>query len=96
MDPRLREAYSRCVREIARGVLSDLVNGLYDYLLIDLASITYGLKDLRSFPANVRFAIDYGYLKPRSSSSLITQGPSAKPWSGLGLNGLGPARPHAH
>lgn len=44
--------------------MPDLVNGLYDYLMIDLASITYGLKDPRAFLANVRLAIDYGYLKP--------------------------------
>ena len=64
MDPRLREAYSRCVREVARGLIPDLVNGLYDYLVIDLASITYGLKDPRAFLVNVRLAIDYGYLRP--------------------------------
>ena len=64
MDPRLRRIYSRCVVEVARGLLPDLVNGIYDYLMIDLASITYGLKDPRTFLVNVRLAIDYGYLKP--------------------------------
>ncbi|WP_252900476.1 hypothetical protein [Vulcanisaeta sp. JCM 14467] len=64
MDPKLRRVYSRCIREVVRGLLPDLVNGLYDYLMIDLASITYGLKDPRAFLANVRLAIDYGYLKP--------------------------------
>ena len=65
VDPRLRRTYSRCVREVVRGLLPDLVNGIYDYLMIDidLASITYGLKDPRAFLANVRLAIDYGYLK---------------------------------
>ena len=63
-DPKLRRAYSRCVREVARGSLPDLVNGFYDYLMIDLTSITYGLKDPRAFLANIRLAIDYGYLKP--------------------------------
>ncbi|GAB6945243.1 hypothetical protein [Vulcanisaeta sp. JCM 14467] len=64
MDPRLRKVYSKCITEIARGTLPDLVNDLYDYLMIDLASITYGLKDPRAFLVNVRLAIDYGYLKP--------------------------------
>ena len=64
MDPRLRRANLRCVVEVSRGLLPDLVNGLYDYLLIDLASITYGLRDPRTFLVNVRLAIDYDYLKP--------------------------------
>ena len=64
MDPRLRRVYSRCITEVARGTLPDLVNGIYDYLMIDLASITYGLKDPRAFLVNVRLAIDYDYLKP--------------------------------
>ncbi len=50
--------------EVARGTLPDLVNDLYDYLMIDLASITYGLKDPRAFLVNVRLAIDYDYLRP--------------------------------
>ena len=63
VDPKLRRTYSRCVREVARGSLPDLVNGVYDYLVIDLASITYGLRDSRAFLANVRLIIDYDYLK---------------------------------
>jgi hypothetical protein len=46
-------------------LLPDLVNGRYDYLIIDLASITYGLKSPRSFLVNIKLALDYGYLKPR-------------------------------
>jgi hypothetical protein len=65
MDPKLRRAYSRCVVEVSRGLLPDLVNGYYDYLIIDLASITYGVNDPRSFLVNMRLAIDYGYLEPR-------------------------------
>jgi hypothetical protein len=65
MDPKMREAYSRCSREVARGLLPDLVNGRFDYLVIDLASITYGLKRPRSFLVNMRLAMDYGYLKPK-------------------------------
>jgi hypothetical protein len=65
MDPRLRETYSRCVREVARGLLPDLVNGRYDYLVVDYSSIAYGLKSPRSFLVNTRLALDYGYLKPR-------------------------------
>jgi hypothetical protein len=61
----MREAYSRCSREVARGLLPDLVNGRFDYLVIDLASITYGLKRPRSFLVNMRLAMDYGYLKPK-------------------------------
>ena len=64
VDPKLRRAYSRCVREVSRGLLPDLVNGFYDYLMIDLASIAYGLKDPRAFLVNVRLAIDYDYLRP--------------------------------
>jgi hypothetical protein len=65
MDPKLREAYSRCVREVSRGLLPDLVNGRFDYLVIDLASITYGVSDPRPFLVNIRYALDYGYLRPR-------------------------------
>ena len=65
MDPRLRRVYSRCVVEVSRGPLPSLVNGAYDHLMIDLASITYGLKDPRAFLTNVRLAIEYGYLGPR-------------------------------
>ncbi len=64
MDPRLRRIYSRCITEIERGALPDLVNDKYDYLMIDLASITYGVKDPRTFLVNVRLAIDYDYLRP--------------------------------
>ena len=32
--------------------------------MISLASITYGIKDPRSFLANVSLAIDYDYLRP--------------------------------
>ena len=64
VDPRLRRVYLRCITEVARGTLPDLVNGFYDYLMVDLASITYGLRDPRSFLVNVRLAIDYGYLRP--------------------------------
>ncbi len=60
----MRRVYSRCVFEVARGLLPDLVNGVYDYLMVDLASIAYGFKDPRAFLVNVRLAIDYGYLKP--------------------------------
>jgi hypothetical protein len=65
MDPRTREAYSRCVRETSRGLLPDLVNGRYDYLIIDFSSIAYGLRRLMSFLVNIKLALDYGYLKPR-------------------------------
>ena len=64
VDPRLRKAHSRCVVKVARSLLPNLVNGVYDYLMIDLASITYGLRDPRAFLVNVRLAIDYGYLRP--------------------------------
>ena len=67
-DPRLRMVYSRCVIEVARGFLPDLVNGVYDCLIIDLASITYGLKGPRAFLMNVRLTIDYGYLKPSTAN----------------------------
>jgi len=65
MDPKMREAYSRCVMEASRGLLPDLVNGKYDYLIIDFPSIAYGLRRPRSFLTNIKLAIDYGYLKPR-------------------------------
>jgi len=65
MDPRLRETYSRCVREVSRGLLPDLVNGRYDYLIIDYPSIAYGLRRPRSFLVNIKLAMDYGYLKPK-------------------------------
>ncbi len=64
MDPRLRRFYSRCVLEVERGTLPDLVNDRYGYLMIDLASITYGLRDPRTLLMNVRLALDYDYLRP--------------------------------
>nr|KJR72234.1 MAG: hypothetical protein TU36_03330 [Vulcanisaeta sp. AZ3] len=64
MDPKLRKTYTKCIREISRGLLADLVNDQYDYLMIDLASITYGIKNPREFLYNIRLAIDYNYLKP--------------------------------
>lgn len=79
VDPRLRKAYSRCVRETARGLLPDLVNGFYDYLFIDLASITYGLRDPRAFLTNVRLAIDYDYLKPSVVFVIDYSKPEHKP-----------------
>ena len=75
----MRRVYSRCVVEVARGVLPDLVNGVYDYLMIDLASITYGLKDPRAFLVNVRLAIDYGYLKPSVVFVIDYSRPGHKP-----------------
>lgn len=65
MDPRLRRVYSRCVVEVERGLLPDLVNDRYDYLIIDLASITYAVRDPRAFLINIRLALDYDYLRPR-------------------------------
>jgi hypothetical protein len=65
MDPRTREAYSRCLVEVSRGLLPDLVNGRYDYLVVDYSSIAYGLKSPRSFLTNIKLALDYGYLKPK-------------------------------
>jgi hypothetical protein len=65
MDPKMREAYSRCVREVSRGLLPDLVNGRFDYLVIDFLSIAYGLRRPRSFLTNIKLAMDYGYLKPK-------------------------------
>ncbi|WP_069807501.1 hypothetical protein [Vulcanisaeta thermophila] len=64
MNPRLRRVFAKCVVEVGRGLLPDLVNDSYDYLHIDLASITYAVRDPRSFLVNIRLAIDYGYLKP--------------------------------
>jgi hypothetical protein len=46
-------------------LLPDLVNGKYDYLVIDFPSIAYGLRRPRSFLTNIRLALDYGYLKPK-------------------------------
>jgi hypothetical protein len=65
MDPRTREAYSRCLVEVSRGLLPDLVNGRFDYLVIDFGGVVYGLRRPRSFLTNIRLALDYGYLKPK-------------------------------
>ena len=65
MDPRTREAYPRCVMEASRGLLPDLINGKYDYLIIDFPSIAYGLSRPKSFLVNIKLALDYGYLKPK-------------------------------
>jgi hypothetical protein len=65
MDPKTREAYSRCLVEASRGLLPDLVNGKYDYLVVDYSSIAYGLRRPRSFLTNIKLALDYGYLKPK-------------------------------
>jgi hypothetical protein len=65
MDPKTREAYPRCVMEASRGLLPDLINGKYDYLIIDFPSIAYGLRRPRSFLVNIKLAMDYGYLRPK-------------------------------
>jgi hypothetical protein len=65
MDPKMREAYSRCLVEVSRGLLPDLVNGRFDYLVVDFSSIAYGLRRPRSFLVNIKLAMDYGYLKPK-------------------------------
>jgi hypothetical protein len=65
MDPKMREAYTRCLVEVSRGLLPDLVNGKYDYLMVDYSSIAYGLRRPRSFLVNIKLAMDYGYLKPK-------------------------------
>jgi hypothetical protein len=51
--------------EVSRGLLPDLVNGRFDYLVIDFLSIAYGLSRPRSFLTNIKLAMDYGYLKPK-------------------------------
>jgi hypothetical protein len=51
--------------EVSRGLLPDLVNGRFDYLVIDFGSVVYGLRRPRSFLINIKLALDYGYLKPR-------------------------------
>jgi hypothetical protein len=51
--------------EASRGLLPDLINGKYDYLIIDFPSIAYGLSRPRSFLVNIKLALDYGYLKPK-------------------------------
>jgi hypothetical protein len=51
--------------EASRGLLPDLVNGRFDYLVIDFLSIAYGLRRPRSFLTNIKLAMDYGYLKPK-------------------------------
>ena len=50
--------------EVVRGLLPVLVNESYDYLMIDLAGITYGLRNPRALLTNIRLTIDYGHLKP--------------------------------
>jgi hypothetical protein len=51
--------------EASRGLLPDLINGKYDYLIIDFPSIAYGLSRPRSFLVNIKLALDYGYLKSK-------------------------------
>ena len=89
MDPKLRMTYSRCVREVARGSLPDLVNGLYDYLMVVLASIIYGLKDPRAFLMNARLVIDYGYLRPSVVFVVDYSRPEHRAIVDRGLGGLG-------
>jgi hypothetical protein len=51
--------------EVFRGLLPDLVNGRFDYLVVDYPSIAYGLRRPRSFLVNIKLAMDYGYLRPK-------------------------------
>ncbi|ABL88706.1 hypothetical protein Pisl_1551 [Pyrobaculum islandicum DSM 4184] len=46
MNPKLRRAYARCVRELTREPLPDLVNGFYDFLMVDFGSIGVGMLGL--------------------------------------------------
>ena len=42
MNLRFRKVYFRCAVEVGRGSLPDLVNGIFDYLVVDLVGIAYG------------------------------------------------------
>ena len=79
------------------GLLTDLVDGVYNYLMVDLASITYGVKDPRAFLMNVRLAIDYGYLKPSIIFVIDYSKPEHKAVAGSRIRwqGIGP-RLHTH
>ena len=61
--------------------------GLAD-LLIDLASVTYGLKPM-TFLINVKLAVGYGYLRLSNTFVIDTQSLSIRPLPNLGLSGLG-------
>ncbi|WP_252901529.1 hypothetical protein [Vulcanisaeta sp. JCM 14467] len=63
------------------------MNGFYDYLLIDLTSITYSVRDL-GFLVNVRLAIDYGYLKPSIVFTLDYSRPEHKSVAGSRIEWL--------
>ena len=64
MDPKLRKTYSECVYEVERGLLSHFLNK-YDVIVIDLASITYGVKNRIAFLQALSLAQTYGNFKAR-------------------------------
>ena len=48
--------------ELKRGTLNDFCNE-FDYILIDLSSITYGIKNWKSFIYSIYLALSYGICK---------------------------------
>ena len=56
-------------------------------MLIDLASVVYGLKPM-TLLISVKLAVGYGYLRLSNTFVIDTQSLSIRPLSSLGLSGL--------
>jgi len=55
---KIKKAYAKCVVELDRNSFSHYCN-VYDIIIIDLASIVYGLKNPKEFLLNLALARDY-------------------------------------
>ncbi len=64
MDPRIRRKIVKCVKEICTKPFEELCNE-YDVVLIDWASIVYGLKNPLNFLINLRMAEQLGLVRSR-------------------------------
>ncbi|NPA71157.1 MAG: hypothetical protein GXO26_10160 [Crenarchaeota archaeon] len=64
MDPKLRRRIIKCVRKIRTITFTEACQE-YDYIIIDLASIVYGLKRPIEFLKNLSLAQSYGMCRSR-------------------------------
>ncbi len=64
MDPRLRRCVTRCILELSRGKFTDFCEE-FDYIVVDLPSIIYGLNRPEAFIVNLGLAQQLGQLRAR-------------------------------
>ncbi len=64
MDPKLRRKFVKCIRKVRTITFTEACQE-FDYIVIDLASIVYGLKRPIEFLKNLSLAQSYGVSRAR-------------------------------